>query len=226
MSIPDYSIGEVESLVLKAYRGAGQSWGLAQEAANAAAWMAMHGLPALDEFATLVQQIDKVDCAHLRPDFAEASLWCSSSGRLCPVVTGCAFAESNLSQHNLKSGVQIKDVLQPLIMIGFVSRAATQLKRNLIVQDAAAEFSYELSATGHFSNALNRLSGGPSKADLVIRESMNSVTETAVTPSVYQRAHASGNTVQILERFAQRTYVPATDESRNAGAGAGLLDND
>ena len=29
-----------------------------------------------------------------------------------------------------------------------------------------------------------------------------------------------------LHRFAHRTYVPASEQSRSAGAGAGLSDND
>ena len=32
--------------------------------------------------------------------------------------------------------------------------------------------------------------------------------------------------VAMLGRFAHRTYAPATQESRLAGAGAGLTDND
>lgn len=226
IAVQDYAIGETESLVLKAYRGAGLSWGLAQEAANTAAWMAMRGLPVLDEFAKLVQQIDKVDSALLSPDVSVLTEWCNPSGRLCPVIAGCAFAESRLAQHHLKSGVQIKGVLQPLIMIGFIARVANQLRRNLIVEDVDAEFSYELLAEGGvYSPGMDCQSGGPSKSDLVIHESM-SKPQIVDPPSVYQRANASVDTLEILERFAYRTYVPATDESRNAGAGAGLLDND
>ncbi len=36
----------------------------------------------------------------------------------------------------------------------------------------------------------------------------------------------SGATWSLLERFAARTYVPATEESRRSGAGAGQIDND
>ena len=32
--------------------------------------------------------------------------------------------------------------------------------------------------------------------------------------------------INVLERFAKITYAPATEESRLAGAGAGLNDND
>ncbi|MFV1875593.1 hypothetical protein [Nioella sp.] len=40
------------------------------------------------------------------------------------------------------------------------------------------------------------------------------------------RSACSANTVAALNAFAHRTYAPATEESRLAGAGAGLTDND
>jgi len=40
------------------------------------------------------------------------------------------------------------------------------------------------------------------------------------------RSRCSDETVNALSAFAARTYAPATEESRLAGAGAGLSDND
>ncbi|MCH2165890.1 MAG: hypothetical protein MK098_14785 [Marinovum sp.] len=40
------------------------------------------------------------------------------------------------------------------------------------------------------------------------------------------RLHPSAELHGALERLAAKTYVPATEASRSAGAGAGLLDND
>ena len=63
----ELSIGELDSLVLKAYRGAGFSWGLSQDAGRAAAWMAMRGLPAAECFAELLQQTDGLEHSALTP---------------------------------------------------------------------------------------------------------------------------------------------------------------
>ena len=57
----ELSIGELDSLVFKAYRGAGFSWGMAQEAGFAASWLARHGLPAASYFDILLRQIDGQD---------------------------------------------------------------------------------------------------------------------------------------------------------------------
>ena len=40
------------------------------------------------------------------------------------------------------------------------------------------------------------------------------------------RADVAAQTLSRLEKLAARTYAPPTDESRRAGAGAGLSDND
>jgi len=40
------------------------------------------------------------------------------------------------------------------------------------------------------------------------------------------RAIAQIDNMQVLERYAQLTYAPATDESRLLGAGTSLSDND
>ena len=50
------SLNEIESLALKAARGAGMSWGLAEEAAVAASWLAARSLPWAETLADLLAQ--------------------------------------------------------------------------------------------------------------------------------------------------------------------------
>jgi len=66
--MPQLSFGELDALVLKAYRGAGFSWGMAQEAGRAASWLAQKGLPAGFYYSLLLQQIDAVDSQSLTPN--------------------------------------------------------------------------------------------------------------------------------------------------------------
>ena len=50
------SLNEIESLALKSARGAGMSWGLAEEAAVAASWLAARSLPWAETLADLLAQ--------------------------------------------------------------------------------------------------------------------------------------------------------------------------
>jgi len=52
------SLNEIEAQLRKAARGAGLSWGLAEEAGKAGRWLAMHGIDALPAFAALYEQND------------------------------------------------------------------------------------------------------------------------------------------------------------------------
>ena len=42
----------------------------------------------------------------------------------------------------------------------------------------------------------------------------------------FSRIHINEKALEVLNELAQKTYAPATDESRISGAGAGLSDND
>ena len=87
--MPDLSIGELEALVLKAYRGAGFSWGMAQEAGRAAAWLAHNGLPAACYFDLLLHETDGIEASQLTPSVIMSNAapdWQMSARPLCPVV--------------------------------------------------------------------------------------------------------------------------------------------
>lgn len=220
----DYSIGEAESLVLKAYRGAGFSWGLAQEAGNAAAWMSMHRLPAIDQFATLLTSIDQKESAQLTPLVNNGSAWHGPAAQLCPVISGLAFAESDLHKLNLHAGLVLHDILQPLIMLPFIAHAAKLLKADLKMNAGGYEVvcgkqgqGIEVVTAPH-DNTITRFV----RADLQIRLASNSAP---LNFTLQQRATANTKSAEALDQLAHRTYVAATEKSRSE-AGAGFLDND
>lgn len=228
--MPDYSIGEVDSLVLKACRGAGYSWGLAQEAGNAAAWMAMQGMPSLDEFALLVQKIDKMTVNELTPVNIGLSAgdtniqhWSAPARGVCPVLAGLAFAESDLSQVDWVAGVVMENILQPLVLTHFVARAADQLTLNLVVTIGATEIVCGEQQARFVADRVDQPGfAGPEQSDVIIRRSARG--QQAGT--IYQRASGLESGMEVLQHYAHRTYVPASEDSRNSGAGAGILDND
>ena len=218
----DYSIGEVESLVLKAYRGAGFSWGLAQEAGNAAAWMAMNSLPALDEFAHLLEHIDRQVTGTLSPLINDKTCWVNPSKQLCPVITGAAFSESDLDAFDLKQGLTIQAVCQPMILVPFIAKSAKVLQRNIVLQ--FSEIKIICGKTGGGHHCLTQLaSTGAFIGDVSLLQTDRASPDSV---DIHQRAVAAPQSLKILNKLAHRTYVPASEESRLAGAGAGLLDND
>jgi len=120
-----FSIGEVESLVLKAYRGAGFSWGSAQEAGKAAGWLASRGVAALDVFARLLAEIDDLTHEAVSPDITHSQwpqVWTSTEAMLCPVATGILLGDLSATLDS-STTIQMRSVLAPVVLVPFVVRA-------------------------------------------------------------------------------------------------------
>jgi len=133
----ELSIGELDSLVLKAYRGSGFSWGLSQEAGRAAAWMAMHGLPAAKCFTELLQKTDGLERTALTPE-TNTGNWSNFTSLVCPAGnSGCCpvIAGTMLSDFGWTVGskLRLSSVYSPLILIPFVSFCAKSARTALRV---------------------------------------------------------------------------------------------
>ena len=160
------SLGELEALCLKAARGAGHSWGMAQEAGRAVRWLEARGLEGAMALADLLETTDG-----------------AIGGKNCALTQGARLSDQQPVAH------QEIDVVSPLLLRPFLAGHAELKKVGSVMQVHPA-----------------------SPPDL---------------PSVQSRAEIGADLYARLNRFAQRTYAPATEASRLAGAGTGgLTDND
>lgn len=223
----DYSIGEISSLVFKAYRGLGRPWGLAEEAGRAVIWLLERGLPGPDLFARLIQGFDGK--AWQESSLSDLSRpWSARNGLLCPVIAGTILCDTPdlLKEAN---GIDIHHLAAPLIILPFVVTAARKTGAAFAVEWDHARI--VCSADGHRVEAgatdvdENELSLGGAETCADVRISTTISAEDMSRP-IWTRARCSQDTIRILEHFAHRTYVPETELSRLKGAGAGLTDND
>jgi hypothetical protein len=111
------SLNEVESLTLKACRGAGMSWGLAEEAAQAARWLAARSCAWDSSLVALLAQRGDVSSSHLTANDMRPV---ARGAALCPVHAGAAVADllrpgEHLTLHN---------VLEPIWLVPFAHRRA------------------------------------------------------------------------------------------------------
>jgi len=215
----DYSIGEISSLVLKAYRATGMPWGLAEEAGRAAGWMAMHRLPGLESFAGLVTTFDGVAIDQRTP-VSLAPPYHSNRTTLCPVVVGTVLNDL-YAGNTAFDPFTISRCAYPAILLPFVDRVALVNRRRLIVSWGDVEVR---------SNGDGLvIDGDPSSLGVDQTEQVAVSTDNVAGPTrkgIARRGQGHPAAIRVLEQFAQRTYVPASSESRLGGAGAGLTDND
>jgi hypothetical protein len=88
-----FSMNEVEAQAKKATRGAGYSWGLAEDAGKATRWLCHQGLDGVAELASLLQEApDEKTCALVQGTrLSDAALRAPTDRRLLPPVAQPVF---------------------------------------------------------------------------------------------------------------------------------------
>jgi Protein of unknown function (DUF3726) len=198
------SLNEVEMTVLKAVRGAGRPWGLAEEAGRAARWLARRGLPWLRPLAEGLLHWDDSEPDTLR-EFA---------GLMDGTVTVPA-APGELKYARLPA---------PILLGPAVSRIAAHTGHHHLFQWAGATLSFGLDG----SVILGGLELG---LDLSVGQNVTISRASCAMrgrdcPAQCLGSDANDDLWMRLEVSAARTYVPESELSRLKGAGAGLTDND
>ena len=206
------SLGEVEAMARKAARGAGYSWGLADEAGFATRWLEARGQGGITALALWLAQAAEQDITRLAP--RDLKSWTSAEGHLCPLLTGAALSDAAGLVPD--TGLMLPSVKWPLLLLPFTAHLAKTRGRvvRLDAEGGSAEVSRDaLSLVGDWTMAESPLS-------------VEFIDSTIEPGSRQTRAQPDTAAWTTLNRLAARTYAPATEASRLRGAGAGLTDND
>lgn len=211
------SLNELEFTVRKAVRGAGYHWGEAEEAGKAAVWLARHGLPVAGPLLTLLRAAGREPNA-LRPVPGSRSI--TAIGPLCPLLTGIAIADGAVE---LGAGAEVilENILSPVLLLPFIALAAAGGDRSIILSWPGGK-----AAAGLHDVAADLNMAAPERPVTATLSVRAATPEAASRPAVHRVLDVEPAAWDALNAFAAETYVPATDRSRRAGAGAGLADND
>lgn len=212
----EWSLGEVEALARKAARGAGCSWGLAEEAGRAVRWLAARGLPGPEALVALLAWRDGLDHAAVVPVPGPEG-WAGLSGPVCPIVAGAMLCDGLWPGG--QGALQLGPVVQPLLLLPFAAWLAQARRQALGL--SWGETAVTLAPGGGLAREGPLLAAAPAR----VRIGAEAMGRAAIAVPG-NRARADGAVVAALERLAARTYAPATEASRLVGAGAGLSDND
>lgn len=198
----NWSLGETRALAVKAARGAGMDWGLADDAGFAVHWLEAHGAPAATALANLLDWYDR------RGGNSAAD---RESG-VCPVILGTAMSDCR-AVADRSPGI----IVQPLLLAPFVMIADPHQTWSLKWNDVDL-----------------RISQQGLKTDAQHHHLLDDAANCRLEPvGAFEAGHGQSRVpdteseaISRLGIFAARTYAPATEQSRMAGAGAGLNDND
>jgi hypothetical protein len=214
-----FSLNETQAELRKAARGAGLHWGLADEVGRAARALA-HASP--DALSALADALEAVESGSHSTEViaAGAELRAPNNRPLSPLVLGPALADRASLIRG--TGVAVgSPVPYPSLLGSALTEIAERLGLQLVVR-AGGEKVEVGSDLGALLAGLNELDTG------------NGIFISASPASTLSvRARRPASPVQIADdlwrrftRLAALTYVPDSDRSRLAGAGAGLNDND
>jgi len=201
------SFNEIEAIALKAIRGAGASWGLAEEAAFAARWLAERDI---DWAGAILARCEAPVSDEIT--FDPAAL---RGSRLCPLRTGAFLADAGVP-----AALAISEIASPVLLLPFLARAEATAPLCVRIETSAPLWI----ASGHLHTRGGSLTIPASAAVAITTAQLPD--DAAPVPCLRRPRPVAADALQALSAFERRTYVPATAQSRLAGAGAGLSDND
>lgn len=214
-----HSLNEIAAHAKRASRGAGLSWGMAEEASRATRWLASHDLGGPTILADLLAQNDGIPHEQVAPISLKDD-WHARGDVLCPLTAGTAL---NDCADHLIQGAPIKmvNVSYPLLILPFAAWAAIHLQQTVrvkwetVVIDTDGARVWSSGPTNEINTSISSFLTCELTAPRADPGQLPGL-RGSVTPEIWDR----------LDTFAQRILAPATDESRALGAGAGLSDND
>lgn len=214
-----YSLNEIEAMAKRAARGAGYHWGHAEEAGKAARWLAEYDLPGPELLAQLLTLNFGRSYACAAPRSA-AGPWRAGEGDLCPLLAGSALCDRATELANGRV-FDLEAVAYPLLLVPLAASASglTGYATALDWDGIAIHVAPQGIAIGGNQDALMASRTG----HLTCR--ISRVADHAVSLKKFGRA-VDAKHWTVLGELARRTFAPATEASRLAGAGAGLTDND
>lgn len=214
------SLNEIDASTKKAARGAGLSWGLAEEAGKAVRWLAGCDLPSIELIAPLLEQVTGKKAEDISP-VIQPEHWLAKANVLCPITTG-AILSDNVELISKSNGLIIDGLSYPLLLLPFLAGVKQSLEY------------FEISWPGFKAKILNdelqRVAIEPeslllARQNVKIKRVSEFISYEPYTPQSFSTS-VDSQLWQKLQDFSMKTYVPATLESRNRGAGAGIRDND
>ncbi len=211
------SLNEIQSAVLKATRGAGLSWGLAEEASRAARWLAARDLPGVPSLAGLLERIYAAGDADVAP-VTEGNHWRPAGPWISGLHAGIAFADL-AGEIDDDGELAVADVAEPLLFLPFAALASRVCASPLAVSWPGCE---KMLSAGDIVGAvpIGQL------ADHAPMLTVRVVNAPALAPAPKPEArsvYVDDGAWARLDSFAKRTYVPESEESRAQGAGSGTL---
>ena len=201
------TLSEIDTTSKRAARGAGFSWGIAEEVGKNMRLLELYGLPG-------IKNLNKFLKDYKEKQFQKITLISetnyASKNPFCPITLGTNF----IDQVNLldkKLNIQISNLAFPILFIPFVSRASEIVGKKIFLKVDDKEFLFNLNQSIYSNYLKNEILENCNNINISFLENNNSFNE---------------DEWKELYKLSEDTFVEETESLKIGAAGAGLTDND
>lgn len=221
------SLNEIEQTSLKAARGAGYAWGLAEETGASARWLAMRGLPFLQPLtAGVLKQMHRLESFDSARPVGSSHGPVEAANRLGPISVLTALSDELLTLPQASGELSLRALASPVLVLPALARLSKRYGRPLLVRWPGVALECRAGEIGADDGGRAGLQTTLADWFTVSRLAASSDATAPAENLRHQGAEVVETQWRELTAFASRTYVPESETSRLRGAGAGLTDND
>ena len=201
------TLSEIDTTSKRATRGAGFSWGVAEEVGKNMRLLELFGLSGIKNLNKYLKdyknrQFQKIS---LISDINEANKY-----PFCPIILGTNFIDQ-VKLLDKKNNIQISNVAFPILFLPFVSRASEVIGKRIFLKIEEKEFLLNLNQSIYSNYLKNEILENCNTVNISFLENNNLFNE---------------NEWNELYKLSEDTFVEETESLKIGAAGAGLIDND
>ena len=201
------SLSEIETTVKRATKAIGYSWGVAEETAKCIRLLESFGLPGIKHINDYYSKRKKNSFKNLNV-ILENNL--PSKNPYCPIILGISFLDQSKSLELLKK-IELNNVAYPSIFLAFLSRTSEVIGKKIHINLDNKEIILNLNVNIYSNIADNEFPYIANHIKISFLENIDSFSEEEW---------------RNLYKLSEDTFVEESESLKQAGAGAGLTDND
>ena len=201
------SLSEIETIVKRASKAAGYSWGVSEETGKSIRLLELFSLPGIKNLNEYFNEKNKSKFENLNL-ISENNF--SSNTPYCPITLGVSFLDQINVLENLKK-IEFKNVAYPIIFISFISRSSEIIGKKIYIKIDEKKILLNLNVNISSNFIHKEFPKIANRIEVSIIENEDNFTE---------------DEWNNLYKLSEETFVEERDSLKEGAAGAGLTDND
>ncbi len=201
------TLSEIDTISKRATRGAGFSWGIAEEVGKNMRLLELYGLAG-------IKNLNKFLISYKEKQYQKITIISDTNIAdrypFCPIILGTNFIDQ-VNLLDTKTNIKISNVAFPILFLPFVSRASEIIGKKIYIKIEEKEFLMNLNQSIYSNYLKNEILENCKTINISFIDNNNSFNE---------------NEWNELYKLSENTFVEESESLKIVGAGAGLTDND